>query len=1096
MYRVKGTIEAIAVLLFLVCASFSVRAQVTTATVTGTVMDTTGAVVPGATVALKNTDNNVVRQGTSGADGSFHFEFVVVGRYQLMVSHANFKTETMTGLTLNTEQTLDVPIHLSVAQQSETVQVNGSDVGMLQTATSDQEQVLPAADLNTLPVQHQDWTTTLPLDTATIKPLSTTTAASTSPQGSGLNVNGLASVGYNLTVDGTNASSNPEFTAFNFYQGPNIVNTVNNDAIAEVSLTKGIAPATIGNTLSSNINLITKSGTNTYHGSLYEINETADYDARTQFATVKPGRVFNEYGGSLGGYLLKDKLFGFGSYTGARLSQRESVSGTVLTPYFFGQEAGNPCYLTGTTTPCYNTVYAPLFALIPTIAQPTGLPNNITGIYQGLGANVERDGNGVARFDYYFNPKNQMYARYIRARPYELIPNYIPTAGETYSGHMDAFNANYTHMGNQWTANTRFGYNRLKLSRIQDGIYENLPVLTYAGFSSQGGTTFPQHGNIMSFEEGVVYVYGKHSLQLGGIAQRTFASRFKFATATITYSTAADFAANTPDSVLDSVVSMPSGYQEFGWTTWEMGGYVQDDYRATNNLTLNLGFRYDYYTVPQEIQGRVYNRGIDPNNPQLGSGFGAFRPSNSMYDATYTNFQPRLGFAWVTPFDAKFVIRGGAGRFAVNHTIYGGPVDVYGLPASNGTVEPLNFTLNKTQISNAAAGGLTGFSYPVNGALYTQDLQALQTAGILGTNLAFENVAGYFPDPTSLQYFLGAEHQLPWGLVAKVDLIETRGTHLNQFETQNLLNRATDLAPDPTFGTFFQFQAGDRSNFNALETQLTKTLSHGFEVGGTYTWSKALSRGDADLLQPTEVQDNANPQNEYGPAPFDIRNRVSLNGIWKLPLNQWTHSQGYVAREILGGWELGGIFIGQTGLPINITNSGSNYPADRPDWGAGPRYVPNYRSFSTTVPHQYLNPCVINIGNVTGAFSSNCTKNFSQYESNPAFVNVLNGAGSTSSGEPGYLNTGAQYRPGNLMRYSVYAPGYQDLDMSVKKVFTLGEQRSFQLRMDAFDSLNHTNLTGVVATINSANFGQLTQSTPGGLASGARQIQIGGRIEF
>ena len=376
-----------------------------------------------------------------------------------------------------------------------------------------------------------------------------------------------------------------------------------------------------------------------------------------------------------------------------------------------------------------------------------------------------------------------------------------------------------------------------------------------------------------------------------------------------------------------------------------MGGYVQDDYRVNSNLTLNLGLRYDYYTVPQEIQGRVYNRGIDPNNPQYGYGFGAFRPSNSMYDATYSDFQPRLGFAYVAPFDPKFVIRGGAGRYAVNHTIYGGPVDTYGLPASDGSVEPLNFTVNQAQAESV------GLNYPVNGALYTQDLQALRTSGALGTNIAFENVAGYFPDPTSLQYFLGAERQLPWGLVAKVELIDTRGTHLNFFETQNLPNRTTNVAPEPTFGTFYQFQAGDRSNFNGLETQLTKTLQHGFEVGGTYTWSKVLSRGDADMLQPTEVQDNANPQNDYGPAPFDIRNRLTINGMWRLPLNRWTHTQGYVAREILGGWELGGIFSAQTGLPVNVTNSASSYPADRPNWASGPKYVPGYRKFGAG-PHR------------------------------------------------------------------------------------------------------------------------------------------------
>jgi hypothetical protein len=512
---------------------------------------------------------------------------------------------------------------------------------------------------------------------------------------------------------------------------------------------------------------------------------------------------------------------------------------------------------------------------------------------------------------------------------------------------------------------------------------------------------------------------------------------------------------------------MPAGSVEFGWTTWEMGGYVQDDYRATNNLTFNLGFRYDYYTVPQEIQGRVYNRGVSPASPSLGPGFGPFRPSNSMYDATYTNFQPRIGFAWVTPFDSKFVIRGGAGIFAVNHTIYGGPVDVYGLPAANGAVEPLNFTVNQAQAESV------GLNYPVNGANYSANLASLQASGALGTNIAFENVAGYFPDPNSIQYFLGAERELPWGLVAKADLIETRGIHLNFFETQNLPARATNVAPIPNFGTFFQFQAGDRSNFNGLETQLTKTLRQGFEIGAGYTWSKVLSRGDADLLQPTEVQDNANPQNDYGPAPFDIRNRLSLDGIWRLPLNSWTHTQGYLAREILGGWELGGIFIGQTGLPINVTNSSSSYPADRPNWAAGPVYVGGYRKFGAGLVHQYVNPC---IGNVA-ALSAACTTYASQDETNPAYMMIANGPAK------------AQTVPGNLQRYGQYAPGYEDLDLSIKKVFAFTEKSNFQLRMDAFNSLNHTNLTGIVATVNSSNFGQLTTAT-------ARTLQIGGRVEF
>jgi len=1067
----KRTLEAIAVLLLVTCGLVALRAQVTTATVTGIVTDATGAVVPGATVTLKNVENNVVRQDTSGADGSFHFQFVVVGRYDLTVSHAGFETEKMTAIQLNTAATVDLPIHLSVAQQTETVQVSGSDVAEIQTVTSDQESTLAASRLNTLPVEHQDWTTLLQLDTATIKPLSTTTASSTSPQGSGLNVNGLASVGYNLTVDGTNATSNPEFTAFNFYQGPNVVNTVNNDAIEEVGFTKGIAPATVGNTLSSNINIVTKSGTDQYHGSLYEINEVALYDARNQFLTTRRGRTFNEFGGSIGGYIRKDKLFGFGSYEGARLAAQSPVSGTVMTPYFFGQEAGVPCYVPSTTTPCYNTVFAPVFAVVPTIAQPTNT-TQLTGSYSGAGAQREKDGNGVARFDYYLNPRNQIAVRYIRSRPYELIPAVIAINPQVYSGHMDAVNATHTYLGDRWTNNFRFGFNELKLNRINDGFWSGLPTLSYAGFSTGGVGAFYQHGNVMSYEDTAVYSIGKHTLQVGGILERVLGARFKFTTATISYSTAAQMAANTPQSVFDTPNSFPSGTPLFAWTTWNYGGYVQDDYRATPNLTLNLGIRYDYYTVPKEVQGRVFNRDINPTTPSLGWGFGAFRPANSMFNATYTNFQPRVGFAWVPPIDSKSVVRGGFGMFAVNHTLYGGPVDTYGLPGGI----PMNFTISGSQLTTAATDGL-GLAYPVAGSLsaYQTEIAGLQSAGVLSTNLAFENVAGYFPDPTSIQYFLGIERTFPYQLAAKVHLINTRGLHMNQFETRNLPDRVTDVAPVANFSSFYQFQAGDRSNFNGLETELTKNLQHGVELAANYTWSKALSYGDADILQPVEVQDNNNPAGDYGPAPFDIRQRFVLSGTWRLPKNLWLATNNRTVATLLGGWEFGGIFTGQTGLPINITDSASSYPADRPNWGSGPRYVSGYRTFGNGQTHQYLNPC-----QPTG----NCT-NAPQDAGNSAFP----------IGAFGPAN--ALLTPGNLQRYSVYAPGYEDLDLSVKKLFAFTEKANFQLRMDAFDALNHTNLTGVVATINSGNFGQLTASTPSGsILTGARQVQIGGRLEF
>jgi hypothetical protein len=270
------------------------------------------------------------------------------------------------------------------------------------------------------------------------------------PAGSGINLNGLPSAGYNLTVDGTNATSNPEFTSFNFYQAPNIVNTINNDAIQEVSIVKGIAPATVGGTMSGNINLITRGGSNQFHGSLFENNEENLYDARNQFLTSRPHSSFNEYGGSIGGKIVPDKLFFFGSYEGARLGAYRAITGTVPSNYL------------RSIAP---QTYSALLALIPAQTSTPSSPTATTASYSGAGSTFQKDGNGDARFDYTITPNYLLALRYTRGRPYLYSPALLPINNRTTVGHMDTINGNYTHVGSRWTENTRAAFSNLLLNR-------------------------------------------------------------------------------------------------------------------------------------------------------------------------------------------------------------------------------------------------------------------------------------------------------------------------------------------------------------------------------------------------------------------------------------------------------------------------------------------------------------------------------------------------------------------------------------------------------------------------------------------------------
>jgi hypothetical protein len=321
-------------------------------------------------------------------------------------------------------------------------------------------------------------------------------------------------------------------------------------------------------------------------------------------------------------------------------------------------------------------------------------------------------------------------------------------------------------------------------------------------------------------------------------------------------------------------------------------------------------------------------------------------------------------------------------------------------------------------------------------------------------------------------------------LSMEIVYVGTRGMNMDLYEKKNLPDRITGVAPRPNFGQFFLFTTGDNSKYHSLQTTVTKQLSQGVQFSLEYTWSKDLTFGDADLLQNTyPVQDNNNVAAEYGYSPYDVKHRFVVNGTWELPFDRWSHWNTLASSLFLGGWRISAIFSGQSGIPINIINTNSNYPADRPDRGPGPVYLSGYRQLNAAGHHQYLNPC--------------------QYtpQSNPTpTLYVTQSSGSTCSvagqdGNPGFASlaissaSGAQVRGGNLRRDEIRQPGYEDLDASLVKAFHVHESARFELRMDTFNTLNHTNLGNPVNSISSSSFGQLTTAT-------SRSLQIGARFTF
>ena len=271
------------------------HAQSTTGTITGTVTDQANAVVLGAELTLTNTLTGLVKHATTNRRGQYVLDFIPVGHYNLEVTDPGFGAKRRDDIDISADQGLQINFALRVAVANQSVTVT-SEAPLVSVGTSDQLGEVSSTQLNELPVAHQDWTTLLQTTPGVAQ---TNNGSAGSEEGSGIVINGLPATGYNLTVDGTNATQDVEHSAFGFSGEPNIINTINNDAIQEISMVRGIAPASVSGTMAGNINIITKGGTNSFHGDAYEINEENLYDACNQFLTNRPRTTFNQFGAHL-----------------------------------------------------------------------------------------------------------------------------------------------------------------------------------------------------------------------------------------------------------------------------------------------------------------------------------------------------------------------------------------------------------------------------------------------------------------------------------------------------------------------------------------------------------------------------------------------------------------------------------------------------------------------------------------------------------------------------------------------------------------------------------------------------------------------------
>lgn len=966
-------------------------AQVTTATIYGSVTDPSGAAVAQAAVTATNELTSGTWETVSNASGEFTLTFLPVGRYSIVIRTAGFKEDRRTGLDLSAGQEVRLRFPLVLGAQTESVTVS-ADAPIINSANAEQNLSVGTLRVMELPTANRDWSNLIQLGAG----LNVTNGA--------VSINGLPPGGFRFTVDGVDAGANGESASMSTYGNYNYIKGVSTEAVRELIVTSGIAPAEAGPTMSGNVNVITKSGTNEFHGSLFENNRLEDFSAREQFLTTRPPLVFNQFGGSIGGPAIRNKLFFFGVYEGYRQRAFNSVNGNVPTQEFRQTviSALPDTRAFFDTLPLPNSPYA------------TGAA---TGFYQSAASRADSDNHYSGRGDYQISSGNLLTARYTHDTPFRLEPRVSPANNRTRNGVTHQGVANFIHSAASWSAETRVGYNRAEVLRL-DHIYElGISAITGSLGFSNSGETMHQFGSNSSYEQVVALNRGRHSVKFGGLFQIYKSGRINVTVPEFQFASVADLLANIP-----SQVTIGFGVNKYSLHNWINGYFIQDDFRVSSNFILNLGLRYDHFSVPKESSNRLFNR----TGP---FGIGPYTEPDSVYRATWLDFSPRLGFAWTL--NSKTVVRAGAGKFTSPHNLFGGPVELI----QNAIDEP-----NRVIFSRAEAQRFN-VRYPTTNAAILPLVKG-GSGPIAGTVISQD-----FPQPYSLQWTFSISRELARSMSIESAYVGNHAVHANVVRQFNKVDPVTGLRPFPNYSEYRYYDGSESVHYNAWQNTFRRRFSNDFQMSAVYVYANTLSYTNAaDLSLPNPPQDTNNIRGDRGPSPFDIRHHFLTDFLYELPFQKLSGLNGRSARLLLGGWQVGGIFTAETGAPINVTQS-TTHQSSRPDYVGGNPYAPDAEATL-------------------------------QYLDRATFVRVPLGM------------SGAPVRPGNVGRNALRAPGFWNLDLALSKNLQFSERWRLQIRGDLFNSLNHTNFSGVSTEITAGNFGRFTSTR------GPRLMQLNARLTF